>query len=73
MRKKWYHLYIQQYMRGVISGLRREVDVKCSLLGYYVGCSGNFPRRFGTTYRSQIKGPRITQKSTVHIYFEAEV
>jgi hypothetical protein len=28
-------------MRGVVSGLSREVDVNCSLQGYYVACSGN--------------------------------
>lgn len=59
-------------MRGVISGLSRKVDVKCSLLGYYVACSGTPYRRYGTTYRSHLQGSRIAQKSVDHIYFAAE-
>ena len=41
MRNEGNRLFIQQYMRGVASGLSRELDVNCSLLGYYVACSGN--------------------------------
>jgi len=40
----------------VISGFRREVDENCALLGCYAARSGNFYRRFRTTYRCHHQG-----------------
>jgi hypothetical protein len=38
-----------------ISGFRSDVDEICPLLGYYAALSGNFYRRFGTTFRSHLQ------------------
>jgi len=43
----------------VISGLRREVDENCPLLGCHAATSVIPYRRFGTTYRYHLQGLRI--------------
>jgi hypothetical protein len=43
----------------VISGLSREVDETCALLGYYAASSGNSLPMFRTTYRSYLQGTII--------------
>jgi hypothetical protein len=39
-----------------ITGLDREVDKNCALLGYYADSAVNPYRRFGTNYRSHLQG-----------------
>ena len=46
---------------GVISSFGREVGQICAVLGYYAVYSGNFYRRFGTTYRSHPQGSIINK------------
>ena len=81
-------LFIQQYARGVISDLRREVDVKSALLDYCAGCSGKSPPTFRDNLSfpsSRVKNPDVfltledgnaaaltAQKSAFHITFAEE-
>jgi len=41
------------------AGNRWRGDGICALLGYYAARSGNFHRRFGTTYQSHLQGSKI--------------
>jgi hypothetical protein len=47
----------------MISGFRREVDGKCTLLGYYAASIVVvYYRRFWTNYQSHLQGSRILKE-----------
>jgi hypothetical protein len=51
--------FLRNMLLCVISDFRRELDENCVLLGHDAVSSGNFYRRFGTTYRSQLQGSTL--------------